>query len=199
MDQVKFVENSLQKILHGPFLNTLTQITINEKKTNLYILDKEKKNLWPLYMNYYYYYFNIQELWGRSYFSNWIISSLSSDGYSGCKLGPYRAFLDILLFFTGICLRTTQNMFSPSKPLSSAITSMEKQRTANRQNINLPTVLQLIIFNYIWINFQVFISHVSGYWSFYYRFSFFIVQLMFPQLLFLNYCSFCYHIYPLPF
>ena len=40
------------------------------------------------------------------------------------------------------------------------------------------------LFNYMWINFQVFIDRVSGYWSFYYLFFILISKLIFFQLCF---------------
>ena len=61
------------------------------------------------------------------------------------------------------------------------ITEMEKKRTTNYWNINLPTGLQhLKSFNYMWIIVQVFISHVSSYWSFYHRFLILYRSTIFP-------------------
>ena len=80
-------------------------------------------------------------------------------------------FFDILEFFTGIHFRATQNMFNAlkSKPLSFTLILL-RWKNNEQQTFGTWTFPQVFIslsFNYIWINFQVFLSHVSGYWFFY--------------------------------
>lgn len=48
-------------------------------------------------------------------------------------------------------------------------TEMGKHQTVRTQT--LPQIFISSWFNYMWINFHVFIDHLSGYWSFYYLFS----------------------------